>query len=397
MGAIMDIDKIVGQSLADQSAVGAINRPLRYCRSILFMNIIGPYEKERHIMDSTSAHENELRSQLLNLYTSAFPAKEHVQIVSSSIASTDGWESDVFSCTFEYEEASAHISEDVILKIYHGESAGQAATREFQGLQQLSAAGFPAPKALLLAVDDSPFGRPCVLMEKIPGRLLAEVLAESSPAKQQELMTLFCQLFVDLHTLDWKPFVPDPVPYQSKSPLNTWLSEAQNLVEQLQLHAFDTIIDWLWERVGTVTSGRLSVIHWDYLPGNVLLRADGAAYVIDWTQIEVSDFRFDLAWTLLLLSTSGRPERRTVILNEYEHLAGFRIEQIEIFEVIACLKRLGSIFISLSKGATTLGMRPEAEALMRRDVGHIQAVYTVLQERTGRRLPEVERMISRLG
>src|SRR5205823_3819424 len=137
-------------------------------------------------------------------------------------------------------------------------------------------------------------------------------------------------------------------------------------------------------------------IHWDYLPGNVLLRADGAAYVIDWTQIEVSDFRFDLAWTLLLLSSRGRPERRAVILNEYEHLAGIlsggqvmSIEQIEVFEVVACLKRLASIFISLSKGATTLGMRPEAEVLMRRDVGHIRAVYTVLQERTGRRVPEV--------
>jgi hypothetical protein len=41
-GAIMDIDKIVGQSLADKSAVGAINRPLRYCRSISLMDIIGP-------------------------------------------------------------------------------------------------------------------------------------------------------------------------------------------------------------------------------------------------------------------------------------------------------------------------------------------------------------------
>src|SRR5207244_449878 len=133
------------------------------------------------------------RSQLVNLYIGAFPAKEHVQIVSGSVVNTVGWESEVFSYTFEYEEASAHVSEDVILKIYHGQSAGQAATREFQGLQQLSAAGFPAPRALLLAVDDSPFGRPCVLMEKIPGRPLVEILAESSAAKQQELMRLFCQ------------------------------------------------------------------------------------------------------------------------------------------------------------------------------------------------------------
>src|SRR6266571_7446166 len=39
----MDIDKIVGQALADKSAVGAINRPLRYCQTILLMNMIGPW------------------------------------------------------------------------------------------------------------------------------------------------------------------------------------------------------------------------------------------------------------------------------------------------------------------------------------------------------------------
>jgi hypothetical protein len=43
----MDGDKIVGQSLADKSAVGAINRPLRYCQSILLMNIIAPHRSLR--------------------------------------------------------------------------------------------------------------------------------------------------------------------------------------------------------------------------------------------------------------------------------------------------------------------------------------------------------------
>jgi len=45
LGAIMDIDKRVGQSLADKSAVGAINRPLQYCQMILLMNIIGPLRR----------------------------------------------------------------------------------------------------------------------------------------------------------------------------------------------------------------------------------------------------------------------------------------------------------------------------------------------------------------
>src|SRR5947209_6614761 len=38
---IMDVDKLIGLRLADKSAVGAINRPLRSGRSMLFMCIIG--------------------------------------------------------------------------------------------------------------------------------------------------------------------------------------------------------------------------------------------------------------------------------------------------------------------------------------------------------------------
>src|SRR6266705_3333048 len=35
-GAMMDVDKLPGQPLADKSAVGGINRPLRYCWQILW-------------------------------------------------------------------------------------------------------------------------------------------------------------------------------------------------------------------------------------------------------------------------------------------------------------------------------------------------------------------------
>jgi len=44
---IMDIDKIVGQALADQSAVGAINRPLQNCQIILLMIIINQVERRK--------------------------------------------------------------------------------------------------------------------------------------------------------------------------------------------------------------------------------------------------------------------------------------------------------------------------------------------------------------
>ena len=81
------------------------------------------------------------------------------------------------------------------------------------------------------------------------------------------------------------------------------------------------------------------------------------------------------------------------MLEEYERLMGHQIEQLEFFEVIACFKRLFDITVSLSNGATTLGMKPDAEEEMKQQINRIQAVYDQLQERIGRPLPEIERLL----
>jgi aminoglycoside phosphotransferase (APT) family kinase protein len=127
-----------------------------------------------------------------------------------------------------------------------------------------------------------------------------------------------------------------------------------------------------------------------------LLRNDGVAFVIDWTNVAVSDRRVDLAWTLLLMSTYGSAEPRKLVLGEYGRIAGAKIEQIEFFDVMACLRRLATIMISLGSGADRLGMRPGAEAMMK-NASHIEKVYRLLCERTGLTIEKVEDLLSALS
>ena len=110
-------------------------------------------------------------------------------------------------------------------------------------------------------------------------------------------------------------------------------------------------------------------------------------------RIGVADPRMDLAWTLLLMSTYGNPEARGIILDEYERIADHKVNQIEYFEVIASLRRLFSILVSLSAGADKLGMRPEAVAMMKQQAKHVENVYSILRDRTGIDVPEVEAII----
>jgi len=149
------------------------------------------------------------------------------------------------------------------------------------------------------------------------------------------------------------------------------------------LSLFKTIVDWLETRKSTAPSQRLSLAHLDFHPYNILVRKDGRPFIIDWTNFDLTDYRTDLAWTLLLCSTYGEPKMRDRILRMYEKIARSNVDNIEYFEVIAATRRIGSIYLSLRNGAEKMGMLPETVETMRRQKRHIEAVIQFLSERTG--------------
>jgi len=340
--------------------------------------------------------ENEIQGKLLTLCQKEFPSRENLGIVSLSRIG-DGWENDVYSFRMEYEKGGQPESQDLILRIYPGDDAHEKSAREFNVMKRLHEATFPVPEVLLLGSDDIPFGKPFVIMEKIEGRLMGDVFFESPRTKRRELLSLFCKMFVDLHKLDWKPFIDDPsshITEDSDAFMKKKFSKWQDYFHSFRKDEFDPVFDWLNERSLSVRWSRPSLIHWDYHPWNVLLRNDGAPFIIDWTSAEVLDFRFDLAWTLLLIRTHAHRRMARSVLNEYVRIAGHRIEHLDFFEVAACARRLFSISVSLSDGAERMGMRPGAETVMKESAGPLKQVYALLHHRTGIKIPKVETLLS---
>jgi len=339
---------------------------------------------------------DDIQTHLQTYYARAFPSRQSVQVTSLARINA-GWESDVYAFDVQHGPPGNRQHENLILRIYPGDDAQAKAAREFEGMRRLHKAGYPVPQVLFLELENSPFGKPFVIMERIEGQTLWPLLLNSPRQKQRELLTLFCDLFVRLHALDWRSFVDDPGRYEQQGPyafIDQWLSEARAALERFPPSGFFRILEWLEARRDHVPCQRPSPIHWDYHPANLLLRDDGSAVVIDWTQVGVSDPRFDLAWTLLLTSSHQGAEWRGLILSEYERLAGAEVEHIEYFDVAACLKRLGSVAASLSFGPEKLGMRPGAQAKMTRQMGAFKQVYALLLERTGIRVPEIEALFA---
>ena len=351
--------------------------------------------------------ENEIQNRLLSFYEKTHTLHENVAITDLAEI-TAGWENEVYSFTVESGKAAERKREELVLRIYQGDGSSEKAAKEFSGMRKLHEVGFPVPEVLILELDSSYFGKPFVIMEKVNGRSMERVIDESYGEKKQKLITMFCKMFVDLHALDWRPFAPDPPPCDMEDPhalarhgfysAVSFPSIAQETIERFQMDGFTPVLDWLRERSMDVFScERLSVIHFDYHPNNILLRDDGKAFVIDWTNIGVGDFRMDLAWTIMLVSTYGNPEARRIVLDEYERIVGYKVEQIEYFDVMACCRRLFEISVSLTAGADKLGARPEAVISMKQDVAHIRRVYALMYDRTAVAVPEVETLISTLS
>ena len=332
----------------------------------------------------------------LQSYLAGAPSTEGSVEVSDLTAMPGGWESDLYAVVAVTGPDTERRRQEWVLRLYHGDGAAQKAGHEFWALRSLHAAGYPVPRVLVMAGGESPLGRPFVIMERILGEQMGALLSRSSSARRAELLALFGQLFVRLHRLDWRLFVPDPAPYADRYLfVDRWLGMARGILEGSAYADLLPVVAWTEERRDRLPCARPAAVHQDLHPGNVLLRADGSAVVIDWTSVEVSDLRFDLAWTLMLADAYEGPAARAAMLREYERWAEAPVEEIACFEVCACARRLFDIASSLTEGAESRGMRREALAGMRQ-ARPLQRVYAMLRERSGLRLARIEELLATL-
>ncbi len=197
--------------------------------------------------------------------------------------------------------------------------------------------------------------------------------------------------------LDWRSFdnggfsIDEENPYQF---VDNALRKSVDYLHLFDLGGFLPVVDWLKERRDEVSCDRPAPIHFDFHPANILLQPDGTAVVLDWSGFDISDARFDLAWTMVLVSSYEGVIWRNRILQTYERLLGAPVKQITFFEVFACVRRLFSVIVSLQGGAEKLGMDPNAVTLIKEQMDAHQRVYDRLVEITGVRLAEVEGMFA---
>ncbi len=340
---------------------------------------------------------DELQARLQRYCERAFPAKRDIQ-VRNLVDITSGWECDVYSFHLEHGARCERRGDELILRMYLGGDIGlTGSSQEFHAMTRLHGIGYPVPEVLALEQDSSPLGRPFVIMEAIEGRVLWQVLRGSDEEEPWDLLRMFTGLFARLHALEWRRFAHGTPGRDAAAPFafaDRELARCRSLLAPLPECGLHAYVEWCEARRDQVPCREPSPIHWDYHPSNLLLRDDGSAVVIDWTQAETSDARFDLAWTLVVVGTQQNAEWRDFVLEEYERLRGAHAAHLDWFEVIVGVKRLGFVLVALAEGPESLGMRADAIADIAGLMAPLRRVYDLLVERTGIRAEQTENLLA---
>jgi Ser/Thr protein kinase RdoA (MazF antagonist) len=196
--------------------------------------------------------------------------------------------------------------------------------------------------------------------------------------------------------LDWRLFIDNPDLYE-KNPvllLDEILSHYGSLYTKFNLPGFLQIIHWL-ETHKQEISIRPSVVHQDFHANNVLLGSEDQLFVIDWTQFAVSDYRIDLAWTLLIMGDLGNPDWKKQIFHAYASASDNPVEQLDYFNVIVAMKLLASTVIAFTFSPEEVGLRPEAGEISKEQLSIYKQLAQRIRDITGFSVPELDRIFAR--
>ncbi len=336
-----------------------------------------------------------METQLNAIIQQAFPQRHDLQI-SKFEKINAGWECEIFSfhTAFTLEATGEKSEQDLILRVFPRDAA-QKAEGELAALRVMMKANYPVPTVYASGAGETLDGRPFMVMEKIEGQTMWPML--HNILRHRALIQTFCRLFARLHAVDWRALVPDAEQYEPHSPtemIDKLLESFMPVISALPLPGFSPVLDWLQAHKTEAGSLRASCTHWDFHPNNILVCKDRSAYVIDWTGAQITDYRFDLAWTLLLVMSYEGNTWRNEILRGYEREAGAKVEYLEFFDVVACVRRLYSTIASIRYGAEKLGMRPGAEQEMLKQKSAMRRVYDLMVNRAGIRVKEVEEVLA---
>jgi aminoglycoside phosphotransferase (APT) family kinase protein len=232
--------------------------------------------------------------------------------------------------------------------------------QQFLVIKALEPTATPTPQAYWYEADPSLLGGPFFVMEKVPGevpnpwsRAGKQFYAEA--AKRGRLPRSFVEALASLHNLDWRAAGLEflGVPAAGKDFALREIAKWEGLINQ-SLHKAEPVLTEIimWLKANAPPTERLALVHGAYRTGNLIIKDDAVAAIIDWELQVIGDPMYDVAYVLSDLNREGSPllsciVEREMFLDYYHQLTGLKID-LEVCRYYEILYMMRSIAFWLS-------------------------------------------------
>lgn len=203
---------------------------------------------------------------------------------------------------------------DYVLKVWNKESKPDV-QKQYQILNELYAHGRKVSKPLGWGTDRK--GNP-ILLTSYDGTSVQKI-------DQPKLMKL-AKMLMDIHKFHMDG-------------LNEFGLPSYDFISYFypRIDEFPDIQRPLMELVQRANMKQECVIHGDYHLGNIL-EHENELTVIDWTNVQLGDPRYDMAWSIILMWIYVSERRASFFRAAFCAENRYEADELELFEAIACLR-----------------------------------------------------------
>jgi aminoglycoside phosphotransferase (APT) family kinase protein len=262
--------------------------------------------------------------------------------LSEFVHTAGGWSHEIYLFYANWSEDGLAVRQGFCLR----KDPGAGLLRElstlheqFRVIKALEATPAPTPKAYWYEEDPSLLGGPFFVMEKVEGEVPnpwsrggKQFYAEA--AKRGKLGRSFVEALASLHNLDWRGAGFDfiGVPDLGKGFAEREIAKWESLIHQSIRKPEPVLTELLmWLKANAPEARRLAFVHGAYRTGNLIIKDDAIAAVIDWELQVIGDPLYDVAYVLSDLNREGSPllslvVEREFFLDYYQQLTGIRID-----------------------------------------------------------------------
>ena len=267
----------------------------------------------RALSEKRKMENKAILQSLKHVFETNNPEWENIKIENLELQSFEKTNvlSDIYFFDLLINENSQNKQLKLVLKLGLGTDKSTASVwaSERQVMSKLHECGYSVPRILdfgeNLIADRGAF----IVMERIEGRNLSEVIDESMNNNQalNGYLDRYAELMVELHNFRCNGEMinigrkNEMFTSGHNNPVAAYLDDYLKFSNQIQYDSLSNIIDWLLiESKKLEVPLELGMTHGDFQTDNVMVQESGNFCTIDWGFARTADIRLDIHWSNLL-------------------------------------------------------------------------------------------------